>query len=74
MNENPERRPGTGELADIVHGPMTDRTESTLLSTLHGEYTKRYQQAVERGDLREIEDAEQQLSGLIDVHPELRNQ
>jgi nitroimidazol reductase NimA-like FMN-containing flavoprotein (pyridoxamine 5'-phosphate oxidase superfamily) len=74
VSQEEAKRPGTGELSDIVHGPLTDRTESTLLGTLHDEYTRRYQQAVDRGDPREIEDAEQQLSGLVDTHPELRNQ
>jgi hypothetical protein len=72
LNE-PGRRPSNGELADMVYGkPMDETTEQAMLLAHRDAYQGAYAQAVDRGDPRAIEDAEQQLDAFYAQHPELR--
>ncbi len=68
---------GTGRLHDIVHGPATQLEHEAELALLAqqqlADNMNAYDIARERGDIRAIEDAEARLTGLLEAHPELRD-
>lgn len=77
MTRFPEqRRPGHDSLATMVHDMLTpvERLEAkqALGRELFRQSFQAYQMAVERGDTRVIEEAEQRLGDITATYPEVR--